>query len=262
MPKAAVNDIEIHYEMQGEGDPVMLLTGLGGAGKGWGPQIPIFTKEFLTIVPDHRGAGQSTFADDGYTIEQHASDMAETLRLLDCGPAHIVGSSTGGAIGVVMALDHPDVVRSIVVCSSWAKTDDFFRQQFEVRKRTLRDSGIEAYQQANTLFLFAPTYVRDHYDDVREWCEMVSAAPADVEVMVKRIDMIIAHDQLGRLGDVGKPTLVIVGKEDFCTPPYFSEQLAGAIPGAELAILEGGHFFYKERPEEFYQRVREFVRKH
>ena len=262
MPKAAVNDIEIHYEMQGEGDPVMLLTGLGGAGKGWGPQIPIFTKEFLTIVPDHRGAGQSTFADDGYTIEQHASDMAETLRLLDCGPAHIVGSSTGGAIGVVMALDHPDVVRSIVVCSSWAKTDDFFRQQFEVRKRTLRDSGIEAYQQANALFLFAPTYVRDHYDDVREWCEMVSAIPADVDVMVKRIDMIIAHDQLGRLGDVGKPTLVIVGKEDFCTPPYFSEQLAGAIPGAELAILEGGHFFYKERPEEFYQRVREFVRKH
>ncbi len=212
MPKAAVNSIEIHYETQGEGDPVMLLTGLGGAGVGWGPQIRMFAQEFHTLVPDHRGAGQSTFAEDGYTIEQHASDMAETIRLLDFGPAHIVGSSTGGAIATVMALDHPDVVRTIVVCSSWAKTDDFFRQEFEVRKRTLRDSGIEAYQQANALFLFAPTYVRDHYDDVRRWCERVSAIPADVDVMIKRIDMIIAHDQLDRQGYIPKPALFIVVK--------------------------------------------------
>lgn len=262
MPKAAVNGIEIYYETQGEGDPVMLLTGLGGAGKGWGPQVPIFSKAFFTIVPDHRGAGQSTFSEDGYTIEQHASDMADMLRSLDCGPAHIVGSSTGGAIATVMALDHPDVVRTIVVCSSWARTDAFFRREFEVRKQTLRDSGIEAYQQANALFLFAPTYVRDHDDDVRQWCEMVTAIPADVDVMIKRIDMIIAHDQLDRLGDIRKPTLVIVGEEDFCTPPYFSKELAEAIPEAELTILKGGHFFYKERPEAFYQRVREFVKKH
>ena len=80
--------------------------------------------------------------------------------------------------------------------------------------------------------------------------------------MIKRIDMIIAHDQLDRLGGIRKPTLVIVGEEDFCTPPYFSKELAEAIPEAELAILQGGHFFYKERPEAFYQRVREFVKKH
>ena len=63
----------------------------------------LFGKDYLTVVPDHRGAGQSTFAEDGYTIEQHASDMAETLRKINCGPAHIIGSSTGGAIATVMA---------------------------------------------------------------------------------------------------------------------------------------------------------------
>lgn len=262
MPKASVNGIELHYEIHGEGDPVMLITGLGGSGRGWGPQVPLFAKNYLTIVPDHRGAGQTTFAEDGYTIEQHASDMAETLRTLDCGPAHIIGSSTGGAIATVMALDEPDVVRSIVVCSSWAKTDDFFRHQFETRKLTLVDSGVRAAVEANALFLFAPTYLRDHYDKVQEWIEMVSSIPADVDIMVKRIDMIIAHDQLRRLPDIQKPCLVIVGKEDFCTPPYFSEELAGVIPGAELAVLQGGHFFYMERAAEFHDRVRDFIEKH
>ncbi|MFQ5691929.1 MAG: alpha/beta fold hydrolase [Nitrospinota bacterium] len=262
MAKAAVNDIEVYYETHGRGDPVMLITGLGGVGANWGPQIPLFSKEFFTVVPDHRGAGQSTVSQGGYTIEQLASDMAETLRTLDCGPAHVVGSSTGGAIAQVMALDHPEVVRSIVVVSSWARTDDFFRKQFEVRKRTLLDSGPRAYAEASSLFLFSPTYVHDPSDRVEAWYEKSTAKPSDVEVMVKRIDMIVAHDQLDRLGGIRKPALVIVGKEDFCTPPYFSRELAEAIPGAELAVLEGGHFFYVERPEAFYARVREFLRKH
>ena len=259
MPEASVNGIQLHYEIHGEGDPVMLITGLGGSGTGWAPQAQLFGKDYLTVVPDHRGAGQSTFAEDGYTIEQHASDMAETLRKINCGPAHIIGSSTGGAIATVMALDEPDVVRSIVVCSSWAKTDSYFRHQFETRKLTLVDSGIRAAQEANALFLFAPTYLRDHYDKVEEWIEMISSIPADVAIMVKRIDMIIAHDQLNRLPDIQIPCLVIVGEEDFCTPPYLSRELASVIPGAELAIMEGGHFFYKERPMEFYGRVREFL---
>jgi aminoacrylate hydrolase len=262
MPKAAVNGIEIHYELQGKGDPVMLITGLGGSGWGWGPQIPRFAKEFLTIVPDHRGAGQSSHPEDGYTIEQHASDMAETLRGLGCGPTHVIGSSTGGAISQVMALDHPDVVRTITVVSSWAKTDDYFRLQFEVRKQNLQDSGVRGYTEASALFLFAPTYIQGHYDAVKKWMDATASAPSKPEIMAKRIDMIIAHDQKSRLGNIQKPALVIVGKEDFCTPSYLSKELAGLIPGSELAVLAGGHFFYKERPGAFYRRVRNFLLNH
>jgi aminoacrylate hydrolase len=80
--------------------------------------------------------------------------------------------------------------------------------------------------------------------------------------MIKRMDMIIAHNPLSRLGQIRKPTLVIVGKEDRCTPPYFSEELAKSIPGAELTVLEGGHFFYHETPEPFYHRIRDFLVRH
>src|SRR3990172_4036519 len=122
MPTLKVNDIEIYYEEHGAGDPVILITGLGGVGASWGPPIPRFAKEFRTIVPDHRGTGRTTVSESGYTIAQHASDMADLLNSLKATPAHVVGASTGGAIGLRMALEHPDTVRSLVLVGTWGRT--------------------------------------------------------------------------------------------------------------------------------------------
>ena len=262
MPKAAVNGIEIHYEIEGRGDPVMLLIGLPGVGGGWGPQIPLFAKDYLTIVPDQRGAGQSSRPDSGYTIEEHATDMAETLRSLGCGPAHIVGSSTGGVIGQIMALDHPDVVRTVTMGSAWAVPDDYFRHQFETRKRILQESDLRVYADASALFLFSPTYFRHHYDEIKKWCEVAASGSSDPGIMAKRIDMILNYDPKGRLKDIKHPVLVLVGDHDACTPPYFSEELVNLIPGAEMAMLEGGHLIYRENPEGFHSRVVDFIRRH
>ena len=262
MATAAVNGIEVYYEIHGNGDPAMLITGLGGIGESWGPQIGLFAKDFLTIVPDHRGAGRTSFPEQGYTIDQLASDMAETLRTLKIGPAHIIGSSTGGATAQVMALAHPDVVRSLVLVSTWAKTDAYFRHCFEIRKRILTGLGEEAYWEASAPFLWSPQYVREHYIDLLRLKEVTLAVPSNVEIMIKRIDMILAHDKLDLLREIQKPTLVIVGREDVCTPPYFSEELASVIPGAELSVLDGGHLFYKENPEPFHNHVQEFMFRH
>lgn len=262
MPTATVNGIEIYYDVQGRGDPVILLVGLPGVGGGWGPQIPLFAQDFLTIVPDQRGAGRSSRPDDGYTIAQHASDMADLLRFLDCGPAHLVGSSTGGAIAQVMAADHPDVVRSMTLMGSWASPDDFFRHQFESRKRILEETDLRTYVNASVLFLFSPTYFRDHYDEVRRYCDLGSSGASDPVIMAKRIDMILASDQSPRLGSIRRPVLVMAGDRDACTPPYFSEELARLIPGAELTFIEGGHLVYWENPKDFYSRVVDFIGRH
>ncbi len=259
MPKAAVNGIEVYYEDRGTGDPLMMIIGLSGAGRGWGPQIPLFSEEYRTLIPDHRGAGRTTAPPDGYTIEQLASDMAEVLRSLNTGPAHIMGSSTGGAIGQVLALDHPDVVRSLVLVSTWAKADAYFHRCFSVRKQILNELGREAYTKASSTFLWSARYIREHPEDLHRWEQAVLSAPADIGILNKRIEMVSAHDQLSRLGRIDKPTLVIVGRQDVCTPTFYSDELAEAIPGAELAVLEGGHFFYKEDPEPFHARVREFL---
>ena len=100
--------------------------------------------------------GSSSWPSSGYTIAEHAADMAAVLRDLGCGPAHLIGSSTGGAIAQVMALDYPDLVRSLTLMGAWAAPDDFFRHQFETRKRILLEAGMPLYVEGSVLFLSSP----------------------------------------------------------------------------------------------------------
>jgi aminoacrylate hydrolase len=260
MPRLDVAGCDLYYEVHGAGDPVVLLTGLSGNGSGWGAHIRLFAEEFLTIVPDHPGAGRSANPSQGFSIANHAAAMAELIRQLECGPAHIVGSSTGGAIALAMALDHPDVVRSIGLTSAWARADDHFRHQFAVRKEVLDALGKRAYADVSALFLFSPRFFRDHYEIVTAWRDTVAEGSSDPANMSARIDMILAYDELARLGSVDVPALVLVGRDDSCTPPQLSEELADGIPGSEFVVMDGGHLIYKEAPEEFHRLVAEFIR--
>lgn len=260
MPTLKVTDIEIYYEEHGAGDPVILITGLGGVGASWGPQIPLFAREFRTIVPDHRGTGRTTVSGDGYTIRQLASDMANLLRALKATPAHVVGASTGGAIGQLMALEHPDTVRSLVLVGTWGRTDHYFRRQFEVRKQILQQMGHHAYVEASNLFLYAPGYIREQWDQFQAAEERMKANLPNVPAAVKRIDMIIAHDVLDRVKDIRQPACIVVGAQDVCTPVYFSEELKRHMPGAEMVVIDGaGHFVHLEEPEAFFASVRRFL---
>lgn len=259
MPTAQVAGVELAYTRKGSGVPVMLITGLSGRGKEWGPQVDLFAKDFDVIVPDHPGCGDSSRPDE-FTLSHHTEAMAGLLRHLDCGPAHFVGSSTGGAIAQLLALDHPDVVRSISLVSSWARADDFFRHQFAARKEVLERLGPAQYATVSALFLFSPGFFRDHYAEVEQWHK--SASQGDPEVMAARIDMILQHDQLDRLPLIDKPALVLVGAADACTPSHFSRELARAIPAAESVVTEGGHLIYKEAVAEFHRLVSEFLRRH
>jgi aminoacrylate hydrolase len=259
MAEVTVDGCRIHYEVRGEGDPLLMLVGLGGAGRAWGPLTDTFAEHYLTIVPDHRGAGDSDAPTAGYTIDQHATDMAAVLEAVGCGPAHVMGSSTGGAIAQQMALDHGELTRSIVLLDSWAKPDDFFRHQFAVRKRVLLEAGPDLYTANSALFLFSPEFFRDHFDDVAAWMARAGAGTRDAAILAKRIDMIVAFDQSSRLGEIDVPALVLVGSDDACTPPYLSEELAGLIPNAASAVIPGGHLIYKEAPAAVFAAIHDFL---
>ncbi|HEY5652563.1 MAG TPA: alpha/beta fold hydrolase, partial [Acidimicrobiia bacterium] len=225
MEIADIDGIEIAFEKLGSGPPLLLLTGLGGVGRAWGGLIDRFAESHTAIVPDHRGTGSSSKPSSGYTIEALAKDMSGLIRRLGVGPAHVVGSSTGGAIGQVMAIDHPDTVDSLTLVSSWAGPDPYFLNQFEVRKSILLEQGVPAYIRASSLFLFAPSFATKRPDVIESWIAKAMSGPGDPMIMSQRIDMIMAHDQRDRLSRIGVPTLVVVGDEDICTPPFASREL-------------------------------------
>ena len=255
-------DAEIHFDVSGKGSPVLLIAGLGGVGATWGPQTELFAQRHTVIVPDHRGTGRSTRTAKGQTIAQHAEDFARVVEHLGCGPVHVVGSSTGGAITQVMALLHAAHVKSATIASSWARVDPFFRRQFTARSQMIASAGVQAATEMSALFLFDPRFQLTHDSVVRGWIDAAVKGASAADIAIARMDMILAHDRLDELARIDRPSLVIVGEADFCTPPHLSEQMAAAIPRAEFAKLPGGHFCFMERPAAFNARVEAFIAKH
>lgn len=263
MPRIKVGDCQIYYEVHGIGDPLLLVAGLGGVGSYWRDQLADFSSRYQVILHDHRGTGQSDRSRITYSVEQITADLLGLMDALRIERAHLVGHSTGGAIGQIMAIEHPERLRSLVIASSWTKADPFFLRCFTVRKELLLKSGPAAYQHATPLFLYPSWWISANAERLeREEKASLTTFPP-VEIAVSRIDAILAFDRAAQLKQIRTPTLVICAKDDNLTPAYFSEELAKSIPDAELVLLErGGHACSQTVPQEFNDAVISFLKAH
>lgn len=252
MPSLSIGDAELHYEETGRGAPLLLVSGLNGVGSFWDRQVPDFARDFRVIVHDHRGTGKSSHSRIRYSVEQMADDVLRLMDGLGIAAAHLVGHSTGGAIGQVLAQDHPDRLLSLVLSHTWPGHDAYFRRVFESRREILTTLGVEAYLRASILFLAPPSWVSANDALIAEQHRAQAAAAAPVEVATSRIDAIVAFDRRARLGAIRTPTLVIVAEDDMVTPRFYAEELAGRITGAKLVVLEGGGHFAPQITSEAY----------
>jgi aminoacrylate hydrolase len=255
-----VRDADLHYEEHGRGEPLLLVPGLGGVGTYWRPQLDDFGRHYRVIVHDHRGTGRSDHARITYSVEQMTDDLLGLMDALGIERAHLVGQSTGGAIGQIMAIEHPARLGKLVLSSTWTAADAFFRRCFAARTEILLRSGPAAYQRASALFIYPSWWISANAAELEREEEAALAAFPPVEVVASRIDAILAFDRTGQLGRITAPTLVICARDDHLTPPYFSEALASAIPGAKLVLLErGGHAASRISAAEFNRAVLAFL---
>jgi aminoacrylate hydrolase len=263
MPKVSIGDAELYYEEFGAGAPLMMVPGLGGIGSIWKPQIAAFQDKFRCITHDHRGCGQSTRTKGEYSVERMADDALRLMDRLNIPKAHFIGHSTGGAIGEIIALEHPERLASLVLSATWAGPDAFFRRCFTIRRETLTKLGWEAYQRVSNAFLYAPWYLASHAAELMAQEAAIVANPPDLDIAVARIDAIVRFDRRDSVARIKTPTLVIVAKDDMVTPMHLSEELAKKIPGAKLVLLErGGHFVDIADPAAYNKAVRDFLLAH
>lgn len=260
MPKAQLDDGEIYYEEYGSGFPVMMVAGLGGVGAYWKPQIEPFSEHFRVIIHDHRGTGQSSKSRIQYSLEQMARDTLGLMNALGIEQAHLVGHSTGGAIGQILSVEHAARIGRIVMANTWTKADGFFRRCFETRRELLLKSGPEAYVRATPLFLNPSWWIRDNIEQLESSESTVYGTNPDVDIMDSRISALLAFDWTDRLSDISNPVLVLGVRNDHLTPSYFSEELAEKIPGAELVVMEdGAHAASQTMPDEFNRIVLDYL---
>ena len=261
MPKLSIGDAELYYESTGEGEPLLLVPGLGGQGSFWTQQVTDFARDFRVIVHDHRGTGASTHSRIRYSVEQMAGDVLRLMDGLGIESAHFAGHSTGGAIGQVIAQDHPGRLKSLVLSATWAGQDPYFRRLFESRREILVTLGVESYLRASALMLAPPWWVRANDALLTEQHRQAAAASPPLEVLTSRIDAIVRFDRRARLGEIRTPTLVVVAADDVITPRFFSDELAERIVGAKLVVLEaGGHYAPVCLPAPYNAEVGAFLR--
>ncbi len=256
MPHFKLRDgAELHYEKNGSGPPLFLVPGLGGDGRWWGDNVPALARHFTVVVHDHRGTARSSLSRIDYSVEQMADDALQLIEGLGFDKVHWCGHSTGGAMGQVLALDHPERIDRLVLSATWAKTDAFFRRLFEARSLMLRELGPAAYLKSSALALNMPSWVRDHDADLAAAEAKAGETIPVPEIVLSRIAAIVAHDRRDQLQKVRAKTLAICARDDMVTPLYFTEELVRLIPGARAYVLpDGGHMYPNVHPAEF-QRV-------
>ncbi len=263
MPKVSIDHVELYYETNGSGTALLLVPGLGGVGAYWRPQVSVLSQHFQVIVHDHRGTGQSTHDRISYSVEQMAADVLKLMDALGIERAHLVGHSTGGAIGQVIAIEHPERLASVVIYASWTRADPFFTRALTVRKELLLKSGVAAYVQATPLFLYPDWWINANHERLEDEAKQATTSFPPVEIAASRIDGICAFDRHAELGQITTPTLVLCARDDFLTPPYFSQELVRLIPGAQLVLLErGGHACSQTVPDVFNEVVLSFLLAH
>jgi aminoacrylate hydrolase len=161
-----------------------------------------------------------------------------------------------------MAAKRPERLASLVLYATWTKCDPFFARIFEARRALLMSVGPAAYVRGTSFFLYPDWWINQNLALIEQREKVTIPNFPAPEIVASRIDAIVAFDRTADLPKIRTRTLVICAKDDFLTPPYFSQALAKAIPGAQLKVLDkGGHCASETALEELNKAVLGFIEK-
>lgn len=259
--KQVVRDIEIAYDDEGSGTPVVLLHGYPFNRSMWREQFEELKHHHRVIVPDLRGHGQSAVTPGVVTMSDMADDVAALLERLEVSRPAIGGLSMGGYVALAFCRRFPLQVRSLVLADTRAQgdTEEGKLNREQQAEKALRE-GMEGIANALLPKLLSPETVATRPEIVKRVRDMMVAtdprgAAAALRGMAQR------QDQTSFLSHIIAPTLVLAGTKDTLTPVADAELMHHEIGGSSMKIIEGAaHVSNIEKPEEFNRVVVEFLR--
>jgi 3-oxoadipate enol-lactonase len=258
---ADVNGVKLHYQVAGDGASLVLVHSGITDSRSWEPQLPAFTKKYRVLSYDMRGFGQSDVAHGKYSSSQ---DLAGMMAAAGMGPAALLGVSVGGSAVLDTALQHPEMVRALILVGSGIsgrKHSVEYDQMIDEIDQLVVEKGLDAaIDREMEVWLYGRGRTAADVDPqlraaVREMDFYNSARyPPDAEPQR------IQPPAVGRLKEIRVPTLVIVGDRDVDDIRQAADELARGIDGARLVVMPGvAHVPNMERPEDFNRLVVEFL---
>jgi 3-oxoadipate enol-lactonase len=235
--------VKLNYELAGDGERVVVLSGsLGSTLEMWEPQLPLLTGRFKVLRYDQPGHGGSDLPEQP-TIAAFARDLAELLDGLGVRSVLFCGLSLGGAVGMRLALDRPELVDRLALCCTAARfaTPEFWEERIALT----RAAGVAAVAETVLERWFTPGF-----PDLQRYRGMLLATSA--EGYARCCEALREWDARGTLGAVRAPTICIAGSDDPSTPSEQLAAIAGEIAGARLVVIDGArHLANIERADPF-----------
>ncbi len=266
MPKVKVNDITMHYEQQGSGEPLVLIPYLAADNACYAFQVAEYAKHFTCISVDPRGAGETDKPDGTYSTELFADDVAGFMSAIGVEKAHISGLSLGAAVGMWLAAKYPAKVKTLSLHSGWTKTDPFLKTAVEGWQIMAQALGSVPEMVIKGIFpwCFTPELYAAKPDYIQALADFVRGRPAQpVDAFMRESGAVIAHDAEAQLGKIQAPTQITFGKYDMVTSTRFAEPMTAHIKQSELVVFEGcAHAPIYEKVDEFNQRTLAFLQQH
>lgn len=270
---ASVNGAELYYEERGTGSAVVLLHGFTLDTRMWDSQFASLSGSHRVIRFDMRGHGQSSGAGpvNGEALSfSQSEDVLGLLDFLEVDKAHIVGLSMGGYVAYEFVIDHPDRTLSLAVLDSAWRYDTANTGAFQPRLigylGLVATDGLEAGLRAWAADpLFAPLEKLPKVKAAVEDIVLVGHLAQGTGAFFANPGSAKAPSPLSetRLGEIGVPSLVLVGELDDPEFRAHADELADGIPGAEKVVIAGsGHMSTMEKPEEVDKALGSFLAKH
>jgi pimeloyl-ACP methyl ester carboxylesterase len=263
MPQVEVDRLTINYEVQGEGEPLLLIPYTSADHASYAFQLPAYTEHFSCIAIDLPGSGESDKPPGPYSTVGYAGQVAAFLETIGVERAHVAGVSLGAAVGIHLAARHPGRVRSLSLHSGWHATDDYLKIVLE-QWRTLASAlptVADVVIQGIFPWCFTPEMYVERPEFVDTLVDFVRGRPVQpVDAFLAQTDAVIAHDASAALGDIDAPTLITFGARDLVCGRRFAERLKRGIAGSELVVFEHlSHAGLHEDPETFNRATLDFL---
>jgi len=268
VPKAKVGDINIYYEVQGNGETLAMVMGLGGGLPWVFRQVQGLSPQYQVLAFDNRGTGMSDAPDIPYTMEMMAGDLAGLLEAIGVRKAHIFGISMGGMIAQHFALLYPEKVKSLILGATTCGGTHRIMPDLEAIKvlfdmELMQKLTPEERAKQTLPFVFSHEFLHNNQDLIDQLLDKMVGHISPLHGYTRQVEAVIGHDTYERLPELNVPTLVIAGDADKLVPVENSRLIASRIPNAELVILEKmGHGFNIEAADTVNDTLLRFLKRH
>jgi pimeloyl-ACP methyl ester carboxylesterase len=244
LPIIHVIDINIYYEIYGEGVPLVMITGLAGDSNWWSrEEIKAYSRYFKLIIFDNRGAGRTDKPKEEYSIDQFATDVLGLMDALKIEKAHILGTSMGGMIAQEIAINHPERVERLVLCSTHCGGNKKINPSQKVLD--MMTSSNQNLIDGIISLCFSKKIVEKYPIVISKFRKKISKTQIPPKSYILQLKSVDRFDAYSRLKQIIAPTLILHGKEDLLIPVSNADIIASQIPNANVKILkQEGHWIF------------------